>query len=157
MLSQMQHLSVEADGRYATDDELKFLANYVKSYESRLQAYQKVQACEETIIQQTFDKLRAQDPTLFRHNNNDVTGHCKRDMLFNLRYAMTAMLIDDPDMLRERYLFWCQTIMRAYGLQRKCTLSYSTMQDVIKQNLDAQSASLVNDMLEINRRMLGGV
>ena len=46
MLSQMQNLSLEAEGRYATDEELKFIPEYLKTYEIRLQTYQKLQEIE---------------------------------------------------------------------------------------------------------------
>lgn len=42
MLRQFSNLTVEADGRYATDNELEFLENYFDSYEVRLSAYVKI-------------------------------------------------------------------------------------------------------------------
>ncbi|MGI0490491.1 MAG: phycobilisome protein [Alkalinema sp. CACIAM 70d] len=157
MLSQMQRLSVEADGRYATDEELKFLATYLRSYDQRLQTYQKLQSSETTLIQQVYDRVRTKDPNTFRNGNTDHTSICKRDMSMNLRYAALAMLLDDTDTLREKHLFWCQTIMRACGIQRKCNLIYSTMQEVTQQQLDPAQARLINGVLEQTQRLLGGV
>jgi hypothetical protein len=59
--------------------------------------------------------------------------------------------------LRERLLFWFQTIMRAFGAQRSCNVTYTIMQEVVKQHLTAEQASLFLPILEVNRRILGTV
>lgn len=157
MLSQIQRLAQETEGRYATDEELRFLADYARSYELRVQTYQKLQTCEMMIIQQVQAKMRAIDPMLFRQGNEDLTNKWKRDTLRVLRYSAAAMLIDDPESLRERFLFWFQTIMRAFNAQKSCGVTYTVMQDVVKQMLTPSEANLILPILEVNRRMLGTV
>jgi Phycobilisome protein len=157
MLSQMQRLSVEADGRFATDDELRFLANYVKSYELRVQTYQRIQELEETILQQMYDRLRTQDPNFFRKNNVDMTAKCRRDVTSTLRTCAACLLIDDPDALQEHLLLWQQTIVRAFGKQQSNQQIYSTLQEVVKRHLTPQQASLLLPHLDTCCRILGGV
>ncbi|MBE9009808.1 phycobilisome protein [Pseudanabaenaceae cyanobacterium LEGE 13415] len=157
MLSQIQRLSQETEGRYATDEELRFLADYARSFELRVQTYQKLQASEAVIIQQVYTKMRAIDPTLFRVGNEDMTTKWQRDTLRVLRYSAAAMLIDDPESLRERFLFWFQTLMRAFNTQKSCGVTYTIMQEVVKQLLTPSEAGLILPILEVNRRMLGTV
>jgi hypothetical protein len=157
MLSQIQRLTLETEGRYATDEELGFLADYTRSFSLRVQTYQKIQECETTIVQQVQTKMRSTDPTLLRNGNEDITVKWKRDTLRVLRYAAAAMLIDDPETFRERFLFWFQTIMRAFGAQRSCNVTYTVMQEVVKQHLSPQQANLFLPTLEVTRRMLGTV
>jgi hypothetical protein len=157
MLSQIQRLSQETEGRYASDEEIRFLAEYARSFELRVQTYQKLQANEAAIVQQVHAKMKAIDPTLFRQGNEDISNKWKRDTLRVLRYSAAAMLIDDPESLRERFLFWFQTIMRAFSAQKACGVTYTVMQDVIKQALTPNEASLILPILEVNRRMLGTV
>ncbi|MCY7272594.1 MAG: phycobilisome protein [Phormidesmis sp. CAN_BIN44] len=157
MLSQIQRLTLETEGRYATDEELGFLADYTRSFNLRVQTYQKIQECETTIVQQVQTKMRSTDPTLLRNGNEDITVKWKRDTLRVLRYAAAAMLIDDPETFRERFLFWFQTIMRAFGAQRSCNVTYTVMQEVVKQHLSPQQANLFLPTLEVTRRMLGTV
>ncbi|MEP0916704.1 phycobilisome protein [Leptolyngbya sp. DQ-M1] len=157
MLSQIQRLTQETEGRYATDEELRFLIEYARSYELRVQTYQKLQACEAVIIQQVQAKMRAIDPMLFRQGNEDLTNKWKRDTVRVLRYSAATMLIDDPESMRERFLFWFQTMMRAFNAQKSCGVTYTVMQDVIKQVLTVNEANLILPILELNRRMLGTV
>lgn len=154
MLSQMQRLSLEVDGRYATDEELKFIPEYLKTYELRLQTYQKLQEIEATIVQQVCDKMRVQDPAMFLSGNLDVTPKCKRDILLTWRYSATAVLLDDSEMLRERLLLWLQTLMRAFAHQRACNLTYLVMKDVAKQHLSPQQSALLMPILEMNQSIL---
>jgi hypothetical protein len=157
MLNQIQRLSQDTEGRYATDEELIFLLNYARSFELRVQTYLTLQASEAAIIQQVQAKMQAIDPALFQSAQEDLTHKWKRDTLRTFRYAAAAMLIDDPDTLRECFLFWFQTIIRGFGAQRSCGVTYTVMQDVIKQHLTPPQADLILPILEVNRRMLGTV
>ncbi|MBD2089557.1 phycobilisome protein [Microcoleus sp. FACHB-1515] len=155
MLSQLQHLSQEIDGRYATDTELQFLTEIAQTFHLRAQTYQKLQAAEATIIQQLQTKMQALDPTLFRSGSEDITAKWKRDTIRVLRYSAIAMLLNDPDTLRDRLLFWMQTVMKAFGAQRSCNVTYELMQDIVKQHLTPPQAKLFCPILELNRRSLG--
>ncbi|MEB3293078.1 MAG: phycobilisome protein [Synechococcales bacterium] len=157
MLSQMQRLSVEADGRFATDDELRFLANYVKSYELRVQTYQRLQELEDTILQQMYDRLKANDPNFFRKNNVDMTAKCRRDISYTLRYCAACLLIDDPDALQEHVLLWQQTIVRAFGKQRSNQQIHTVLQELVKRHLPPQQAGLLLPHLDTCCRILGGI
>jgi len=50
MFKQLTRLSIDADGRYASDSELQFLQDYLDSAELRMSAYEKVREQEEQII-----------------------------------------------------------------------------------------------------------
>jgi Phycobilisome protein len=157
MLSHLYKLTHETDGRYATDDELAFIDQYARSFSLRVQTYQRLQATESAILQQVQAKMQALDPGLFRAGNSDVTLKWKRDTIRVLRYSAIAMLLDDPDTLRERFLFWFRTVMKAFGAERSCNMTYTVMQEVVKQNLTPTQANLFCPILEINRQILGAV
>ncbi len=155
MLSQMERLRQEVDGRYASDEELKFFEEYVQSFPQRLSAYRRIQMTEAILIQQVQRKLRSQDPHLLRSGQQDVSGKWKRDTLRVLRYSALAMLINDPELLQESLLFWMQTVMRAFGAQRSCDVTYRLMQEVAQQHLPRTEAALFCPILELNRSVLG--
>ncbi|MBD3880482.1 phycobilisome protein [Phormidium tenue FACHB-886] len=157
MLSQLKSLSLEADGRYATDAELQFMTDYVQSFNLRLQTYQKLQELEATLIQQAYVKLQSLDPTIFRSGQEDVSAKWKRDTLRTLRYTAVAMLINDPDTLQDLFLLWFQTIIRAFKAERACNITYQVLQDLMKHHLTPPQANLVCPILELTRRSLGAV
>jgi len=155
MLSQVDRLINEVDGRYASDDELQFFSEYVSSFGKRARVYSKIQSAEMTIVQQVYDKLRRTDPSLLKSGNSDVTAKWKRDTVRVLRYSAIAMLLNDPDSLQERFLLWFQTIMRAFGTQKSCKVTYDLMQEVVNQHLTPDEAKLFCPILEMNGRLLG--
>ena len=155
MLSQLQNLTQEADGRYATDAELMFLQNYLKTARLRFSAYQKLQAAETKIIQQTKVKLLTLDASLLQNGKVDLTAKWQRDMVRGLRYCAQALLIDDQETLKESFLVWFQTIMRAYKAERSCNATYVILQDVVKDYLTADEAALLCPILELARSTLG--
>lgn len=154
MLSQLTQLGLEVEGRYATDGELNFLSDYIQSYGLRLQTYQKLQTVERQIVQQVLAKMKMMEPSLLQSGGADISGKWKQDTIRILRYSAIALLLDDPASLRERLLFWMQTIMRAFGAQRSCDITYTIMQDVVKQHLTPMQVSLFSPILELNRHLL---
>ncbi|WP_088891899.1 phycobilisome protein [Leptolyngbya ohadii] len=157
MLRQLNCLSRDVEGRYATDAELQFIADYVGSFAQRLQTYQKLQDTETAIVQQTYAKVRTIDSRLFMYGSEDATQKWKRDTLRTLRYTAAAVLLNDSETLQERFLLWFQTIMRAFSVQRSCEVTYQAMQDVVRQQFPVQQANLICPILELNRRSLGNV
>jgi hypothetical protein len=101
--------------------------------------------------------MQSLDSNIFRGGNADLTTKWKRDTIRVLRYSAIALLLDDPDTLRERFLFWFRTIMKAFGAERSCNLTYSVMQEVVRQILTPPQANLFCPILETNRQILGAV
>lgn len=155
MFVQLENLSIEADGRYATDEELQFIDAYLRSFKLRQQTYNKLKNLETKIVEQVYGKLRSQDPSLLRYGAEDVSEKWKRDSLRVIRYMALTVLIDDVDNLKNQLLIWFQTIMQAFGAERSCYATYEVMQQVIKSLLDAPEFALVAPILELNRTMLG--
>ncbi|XHX79599.1 MAG: phycobilisome protein [Stenomitos frigidus ULC029] len=155
MLSQLEKLSLETDGRFATDEELAFVEAYAQSFSLRVQTYQTLQLVESAIVQQVEAKMRSIDPLLFQNGKDDVSAKWKRDTVRVLRYSAIAMLMDDPETLRERFLLWFQSIMKAFGAEKSCNATYEVMQQVVKQHLTPQQASVFCPILELNRVALG--
>jgi Phycobilisome protein len=155
MLTQLNKLTREVDGRYATDSELTFMVELVNSYKDRLSAYRKLQAAEGVIMQQVKSRLRAIDPSILMSGKVDISKKCERDMTFVFRYSTLALLMNDPEMLQERVLFWLQTVTRSFKDHRRhCDVTYKVMQEVVKQYLTPTEANLFCPILEIDRSFL---
>lgn len=153
MLSELTHLSIEADGRYATADELKFLKDYLQSLEKRLSAYQKIQASQEKIIEQVAAKMQSINPQIFQKGKQDVRQTCQRDREMVLRYTATALLTNDLERLQTALLYWLQTIVRAFNNQESAQITYQVMSEVICQYLTDEEVALIAPILELNHSL----
>lgn len=156
MLKQLARLSVEADGRYATAKELQFLKDYIDSVDRRIGAYEKIQAMEAVIVSKIDETRSAAEPDLFtKVSQVDGTVVCKRDFTNILRYSAAALLFDDCDRVPDNYLLWYKTIVRTFRYDRPAGVTYKVVQDVIKEYLTPQEATLFNPILELNQVVLG--
>ena len=155
MLSQLQTLVREVDGRYATDAELMFLQTYLQTARPRFSTYQKIQKAEKAIIQQVRQKLIAIDPQLLHRGKVDLSGKWQRDTIRGLRFCAHALLVADEDGLEENFLLWFQSVMRAFKAQQSCKQTYKVMQDVVRQYLTPQEAELFCPILAQARLLLG--
>jgi len=155
MLSQFKHLSTKIDGRYATDAELQFIADYISSYTLRKHIYVKLQSLESKIVSEVFERIRSVDPKLQEKGDQNLVNKWKQDTIRVLRYSAIAVLLDDAELHQERFLFWFQTVMRAFGTQKSCDVTYSVMQDVIQKHLQPLEFQIVQPIIELNRAALG--
>ena len=155
MLSQCERLSQVTEGRYATDAELSFFLSNAESYPQRLSLYKKLQKRESDIIQAVHDRLMTHSPNLLQSQKRNISSKWKRDTLRTLRLSAMAILLDDPSTLQERYLLWFQTVMGAFKAQKSCDMTYSIMQDVVKNMLEPDEVKLISPILELNRTALG--
>jgi hypothetical protein len=155
MLTNIKDLIHQTDGRYASDSELLFLQHYLASASLRFQTYQKIQQAETAIMNQLLQELKTYHPEIFILNSQDLTAKWQRDIVRVLRYAATALLLDDAETFRDHMLTWFQTIMKAFGAQRSCQITYTTLQQVIKQHLAPEEVNLLLPMLELSRITLG--
>lgn len=155
MLSQFNRLALDSDGRYANDLELRFIEDYLQSYQMRMNIYKKLQDAEQKIVQQVYNKLRAQDPSLLINKQQDMTAKWKRDTIRVLRYSAVTVLTDDTATFQERLLLWFQSIMRAFGAQRSCEMTYIVMQEVTQQHFTPEEYSYIAPVLDLNRTAFG--
>ena len=155
MFKAFEDLANQTEGRYATDAELQFIADYVNSYQLRLETYQKVQTLEKSFVKDVYAQLTEKEPELLKPNKTDLTAKWKQDTLRVLRYSAIALLLDDAELHQERFLYWFQTIMRAFVAQQSCDKTYALMKDIAKRHLSNEEAALLCPLLELNRAALG--
>ena len=154
MLSQLTQLSIEADGRYATDSELQFLKNYLLSFEQRLSAYEKIKESHDRITSAVASKVQTVDANLYQKRSRDFTDICKRDTHYILRHLALTMLIDDLDHLRNSLLLWLQTIVRAFNNERPSEITHQVLKEVVKQHLSPQENDLFSPIVDLSQTLL---
>lgn len=154
MLSQLKNLSLETDGRYATDAELAFLKSYLQSARQRISAYEKIRDAEDAIMDQADAKLMDIDSQVFQKGSKDYKETCHRDRKNTLRYAATAMLFNDLDRLRDGLLLWQRTIVHAVKDEHASTLTWQEMPEILRAHLTLEEADLMMPALHLNQALL---
>ncbi len=154
MFTQLQRLSVEADGRYATPEELGFLKFYFETLPMRISTYQKLQKYESQILQKIQDKLLQINPKIFFKGSVNLTSKWRLDTIRILRYSAMVLLINDPDYLQESLLSWFATILQAFKLKDITQYTYKAMFDVLEDYLTPEEKILFFPLIELNLKIL---
>ncbi|KAI9129413.1 allophycocyanin subunit alpha ApcA [Acaryochloris sp. CCMEE 5410] len=154
MLSQLKRLSLDADGRYATEAELAFLKSYGQTVRQRISGYEKIRDAEDTLMDDAEAQLTEVDPQVFHHGTDDFTNTCRRDRKNTLRYVATAMLFNDLDRLRDGLLLWQSTIVRAVKDEHASTLTWQEMPETLRTHLSAEEVDLMMPALHLTQALL---
>jgi Phycobilisome protein len=154
MFTNLERLSVEVDGRYATPEELDFLKSYFQTFKYRISAYQKIKKNESVIINQIQEKLEKINPDIFIQGSLNLKSKWRLDTIRVLRYSAMALLIDDPEYLQQRLLIWFSTILQAFKVQDLTQLTCQTMSNVIKGYLTPEENNLFLPLIELNSNTL---
>ncbi|MEM8719148.1 MAG: allophycocyanin [Cyanobacteria bacterium P01_G01_bin.39] len=154
MLKQLESLSLNAEGRYATAQELKFIKDFVPTVDLRLSAYRKIRDAEDEIIEQLEIEMRRQQPAIFQTKSGDVSPLYQRDTKIVLRNASAAMLINDLDRLREDLLLWQKTITKAFQVRHILAMTHKIMPEIIEEFLTPEEFDLVKPVLQLNQAIL---
>lgn len=156
MLQEMNRLALEADGEYATDDQLNFIDEYVQSLSLRIETYNKIREQEKEVVQQMQTGLYEKDADIFAHNTaSRAEVFCRRDTMLVLRHSACAMLTDDYDRLRESLLLWQRTIMLAFKMEECTRIMFSELMPLILTNLLAQEEyALMKPALQLDENVL---
>lgn len=154
MLSQLKRLSLEADGRYATEAELAFLKSYFQTVRQRISGYEKIRDTEDLMMDEAEVQLTDVDAQVFHKGARDYTDTCRRDRKNTLRYTATAMLFNDLDRLRDGLLLWQRTIVRAVKDEQASTMTWEQMPEVLRGHLSAEEADLMMPALHLNQALL---
>jgi hypothetical protein len=155
MLSKLNQLGTQTDGRYASDNELEFVDSYIASFDNRIAAYQTIKSLEKEIVEAVLKRLQTSHPDILLPKGENLQAKWRQDTYRVLRHSAMTVLVDDPELLKQQFLYWFQTIMQAFGAQQACNITYKIMQDVVREMLPADIADILCPILEVSRKMLG--
>lgn len=134
----------EADGRYLTDRELQPLDAYISSFATRMQTYTILQEKSESFILQALQVLAKTDAQTVRQHKEK----CVRDMGYVMRAIAVAILRDDEQAFRDELLLWLQNILAALHKEQQSSRAYRLLQDVVRDQMPSECATLVNYYLD---------
>ena len=80
---------------------------------------------------------------------------CTRDRKSVVRLTAAAMLMDDLENLRNGFLCWYQTIIKAFVYQRTAKINYQVFPEVMGEHLDAHEIQLMHPIFALEQAILG--
>ena len=118
MITLLETLVEGADGSYASKQDLRNLEHAMFSWTDRKDAYLAVQENEDSIIDRAMTLIQA-SKTFPANRAIDAVrlASCRRDITLALRYYALGMLLQDEEMLKDRFIYWQKHVLQAMGLQ----------------------------------------
>lgn len=134
----------EADGCYLDTQGLKHLEQYLQTYPTRLESYQKLRDHSQQLVQQALKKFGQAYPEIIQKHGQ----RCQYDMLEVLRYIALSILRDDEVFFKEQMMSWLDTILLAHKRNSHCVIAYRNLQDAINASLPPASSSLIRPYID---------
>ncbi|WP_295616178.1 phycobilisome protein [Chamaesiphon sp. GL140_3_metabinner_50] len=119
MITLLETLVDGADGAYASKQDLRNLEHAMSSWSERKAAYLAVEANEKSIIDRARRSM--ENDKLFHENNRlnpAMLECCCRDMTLTLRSYALGMLLQDEEMLKDRFIYWHKNILQSMDLAK---------------------------------------
>lgn len=135
----------QSDGRYLSDLELRPLAQFVASFDTRFKTYTRLREDSESLVLSALRQLMAGS---YHRAVQEHGAKCQRDMLHTLTCIAKAVLLDNPSGFTEEYVVWMQNITRALHKEDSAIAAYRQLQTEILAALPEASAQLVNSYLD---------
>ena len=153
MITLLETLIEGAEGTYANNQDLRKLEHLMASWSERKDVYLLVQAKETVIIDRAMVLL---------HENQASIGHkpiakslidlCRRDITLALRYYALGMLLQDKEMLKDRFIYWQKNVIQAMHLHDFQGVKF--VFKAISEELSKEQASLLQPYFELGQSMI---
>jgi len=146
----------QVEGRYLSASEMTALQTYIHDLPHRLMLYQGMIKQEKTLIDAVMAKFQPTLPTLTQQHGPLAWQRCRRDLTLVWRYCCMAFLLNDEDYLRDKLLYWLETILKAYKMREQCHAAYRFLVDALVPTLGTEAGSLIRPYVMLAQTMLMG-
>jgi Phycobilisome protein len=147
MITLLETLVDGADGAYASKQDLRKLEHVFSSWPERKEAYLAIETKEQAIIDRAIKAM--QNSKFFQEQAMNALGldRCRRDMTLGLRAYSLAMLLQDEEMLKDRFIQWQKNILQAMGFQHY--QGYKFLLEAVYAELPQKQADLLKPYIKI--------
>jgi Phycobilisome protein len=152
MITLLEELVERAAGSYAERQDLNKLEHLMFSWAERKEAYFNVQSKEKSIIDRAIQLMMDSPDFPAKTANEEMLLRCRRDLTLALRYYSLGMLLQDKEMLKDRFLYWQKNILQAMGLAQ-----YQGTQFLLKAlyiELPEEQADLIKPFVKLAHDMI---
>jgi hypothetical protein len=153
MITLLENVLERADGNYVSAQDLCLLDKALSSWQARKDAYSSIQAKEPEIINQAIESMRSGDRFVSKPMDTLGVDRCQRDLTLGLRCCALAMLLEDPEMLKDRVLYWQQNIFLSMQLNYH---GYRFLWQSLQSQLPKEQSDLLSPYLKMAHEMMSG-
>lgn len=109
---QLRKMFIAAESRHLDSPELELYRATLPEQAHRIKAAQEIKLVQAEVVSTTIGEVFDIYP--FLENHELAQGKCYRDVSYVAAYITLAMLMDDPEWLRDKLLLWLKTILQSF-------------------------------------------
>ncbi len=109
---QLKQLFIAAESRHLDSQEFELYSRTLPGNANRVKAAQEIKLIQAEVVDAVIKEVFTMYP--FMDNHELADGKCYRDVNYVAAYITLAMLMDDPEWLRDKFLIWFKTILQAF-------------------------------------------
>jgi hypothetical protein len=153
MITLLEALVDRADGAYASKQDLRDLEHSMFSWAERKAAYLAVESNEKAIIDRAMTMIQTSKtfPDSRAIDSARMTK-CRRDITLALRYYALGMLLQDEEVLKDRFLYWQKNVLQAMGLHHYQGVKF--VMESISIELPKEQAKLFEPYFKLGHEMV---
>ncbi|NJR31882.1 MAG: phycobilisome protein [Chamaesiphon sp. CSU_1_12] len=155
MITLLEALVDGADGSYASKQDIRKLEHVIASWAERKEAYLAIEAKEKEILDRAIKAM--EDSKFFQEEAMSELGveRCRRDMTLGLRAYSLAMLLQDEEMLKDRFIHWQKNILQAMGFRQY--QGYKFLLESVYAELPQAHADLLKPYIKIAQDAIAAI
>jgi Phycobilisome protein len=155
MITLLETLVDGADGSYASKQDIRKLEHVISSWTERKEAYLAIETKEKQILDRAIKAM--EDSKFFQQEEMNELGidRCRRDMTLGLRAYSLAMLLQDEEMLKDRFIQWQKNILQAMGLRQY--QGYKFLLEAVYVELSQPHADLLKPYIKIAQDAIAAI
>jgi Phycobilisome protein len=149
MITLLENVLERADGNYISAQDLQLLDKSLSSWQARKNIYSSIQAKESEIISSAVEAMKN---GITKTLDSFLAERAQRDMTIGLRFC--ALAIEDPELLKDRLLYWQQNIFLAMELNVYQGYKYIWL--ALQAQLPKEQSELISPYLKMAHEMMSG-
>ncbi|CAN1210067.1 Phycobilisome protein [Tumidithrix helvetica PCC 7403] len=153
MITLLEDVLKRSYGTYVNAQDFQLLDNVLSSWQSRKAAYNAVKQKETEIVEDALNSMRSGNRSDSKLLDDLGSEKCQRDLTLGLRYCALAMLLQDDELLKDRFLYWQQNILSA--MQHNYP-GYKLLGQAVKSKLPIKQAEFLVPYLDMAEEMING-
>jgi len=149
MNSEMRAIILESEGRYLSPEERDKLTDYISNFQVRLGYAALIEDAEDGAVRYCIENTRKRYPNFDKYHDK-AWAKAFRDVQLTTRYATQAMLMDEPQLLKDKLLYWLRTILAGLNFTPEFNRdTYTYLTEGFRQSLPPDAFAEFEPFLDI--------
>jgi len=149
MNTRVREIFDRSEGRYLSDSEEATLLGYAETLVQRLDAMQAVERAEREILDDVVRAVIARFPDMVSMYGEGADSKVRRDQAMVLRYAASAMVLQDENFIYDKLAVWLRVILYALCRPEHVLVGYSALIDGCRRHLSEPDAEAIVPFIRV--------